>query len=96
MTTATLALDVLQQPSLMQLCMCRAVMAMCRAEWLPQSTLGTTAGPADGHAVENDAGCMETTAATLALDGNALANLEVNARNVSLGLLWHGQNHQAL
>ena len=31
----------LHQPSLRLPRMCRAVMAMCRAEWLPQSTLGT-------------------------------------------------------
>ena len=52
-------------------------MAMCRADWLPQSTV--LAGPETVADCDLAAavGQPAPPAAPLALDGNALANLEV-------------------
>lgn len=57
--------------------MCRAVMAMCRADWLPQSTILARPETAADCDLAAAGGEPAPPAAPLALDGNALANLEV-------------------
>lgn len=55
---------------------CRSVIAMCRPEWLPQSSV---AAPAGGEVVTAESAAARRPQDCLALDGNALESLEVLA-----------------
>ena len=56
---------------------CRSVMAMCRPEWLPQSSFESPSDTAAMDAESDDRRESTRSLRCMALDGNALESLEV-------------------